>query len=132
MSTRVFAALKNVNFWLDSINLEKPLTENLQYLSWMYGNPDEFYARFTMGDPTLLTFASAGRENAKPIYVETIEKLEHNYLFDDANHLDFYHQQQEERRWFPEVLSTCRASNYNMEGNSNTVGEFQLYIQKSC
>ena len=67
--------------------LRKPLTENLLYLSWMYGNPDEFYARFTMGDPTLLTLQVLG-EKRKRIYVETIEKLEHNYLF-DANHLDF-------------------------------------------
>ena len=65
--------------------LRKPLTENLLYLSWIYGNPDEFYVQFTRGDPTLLTLQELG-EKRKRIYLETIKNLEHYYLF-DADHL---------------------------------------------
>ena len=67
--------------------LRKPLTENLLYLSWLYGNPDEFYEKFTTGDPTLLTLKELG-EKRKRIYLETIEDLEHCYLF-DADHLNY-------------------------------------------
>ena len=63
--------------------LRKPLVENLLYLSWMYGDPDEFYLQFTKGDPNILTLSTLGTER-KQIYLKTIKNLEHCYLFDSG------------------------------------------------
>ena len=61
--------------------LRKPLTENLLYLCWMYGQEDEFYRRFTNGDPKEFTTKELGPKR-KSIYGDAIAKLEHDYLFD--------------------------------------------------
>lgn len=61
--------------------LRKPLTENLLYLCWMYGQEDEFYRRFTTGGPRALTTKELGPKRAS-IYSDAIAKLEHDYLFD--------------------------------------------------
>lgn len=56
--------------------LRKPLTESLLYLSWIYGNPNEFYLQFTKGDPKVLTLSVLGSER-KQIYLKAIKNLEH-------------------------------------------------------
>ena len=61
--------------------LRKPLTENLLYLCWMYGREDEFYCRFTNGNPKALTTKELGPKRVS-IYGDAIAKLEHDYLFD--------------------------------------------------
>ena len=60
--------------------LRKPLTENLLYLCWMYGREDEFYCRFTAGDPKALTTKELGPKRVS-IYADAIARLEHHYLF---------------------------------------------------
>lgn len=61
--------------------LRKPLTENLLYMCWMYGREDEFYCRFTSGDPKALTTKELGAKRLS-IYRDAIARLEHDYLFD--------------------------------------------------
>lgn len=40
--------------------LRKPLTDNLLYLSWMFGDENSFFNSFMKGDPTLLTQKQLG------------------------------------------------------------------------
>jgi hypothetical protein len=40
--------------------LRKPLTDNLLYLSWMFGDENSFFSSFMEGDPTLLTQKQLG------------------------------------------------------------------------
>ena len=61
--------------------LRKPLTENLLYISWMYGREDEFYCQFTEGGPKALTMKELG-EKRKTIYADAIANLDQDYMFD--------------------------------------------------
>lgn len=44
--------------------LRKPLTDNLLYLSWMFGDENSFFSSFMEGDPTLLTQKQLGNRRA--------------------------------------------------------------------
>ena len=61
--------------------LRKPLTENLLYLSWMYGQEDDFYSHFTEGSPRTLTLQVLGKKR-KEIYSAATNGLRHAYMFD--------------------------------------------------
>ena len=61
--------------------LRKPLTENLLYISWMYGREDEFYCQFTKGGAEALTMKKLGVER-KNIYADAIAALGHYKMFD--------------------------------------------------
>ena len=61
--------------------LRKPLIESLLYLSWMCGLEDDFYSKFTAGDPKTLTLQVLGKKR-KEIYSAAINCLGHYYMFD--------------------------------------------------
>ena len=64
--------------------LRKPLKESLLYLSWIYGQPDEFYDQFTRGDPNYLEPSRIGNDR-KAIYTDAIAELSCGKLFDSRS-----------------------------------------------
>jgi hypothetical protein len=53
--------------------LRKPLRDSLLYLSWMLGDEDDFYAKFSSGDPHFLSAKVVGN-NRKSIFEKAIAK----------------------------------------------------------
>ena len=61
--------------------LRKPLKENLLYLAWMLGKCEDFYEKFTKGDPTLITQSAIGQQR-KAIYSEAMDKIGYGQFVD--------------------------------------------------
>ena len=61
--------------------LRKPLKDSLTYLTWMCGDPDEFYAEFMKGNPHDLSHMKLGNVR-KDIFSGTIRKLDIGHIFD--------------------------------------------------
>lgn len=61
--------------------LRKPLKENVLYLAWMLGRRDEFYTKFTTGDPSLIAQSAIGQAR-KAIYSEAIDQIGYGSFID--------------------------------------------------
>ena len=61
--------------------LRKPLKDSLIYLTWMCGDPDEFYAEFMKGDPHDLSHTKLGNVR-KDIFSGAIRELNIGHIFD--------------------------------------------------
>ena len=63
--------------------LRKPLKESLLYLAWMHGKRDEFYEKFTKGDPDDISWENLGNKR-KEIYSDALRNRKFGKLFDPA------------------------------------------------